>query len=138
MPEPNLLDSALARIRSKSAQFAEKASEVSAMIEHVDAHLRDIPGKIPVTVGDKRVKIGVDRDSDWGIWLVDEDSEPSALEPSDVPLRESLTGVAIKRKVRAFPLVLQLLDEIEAEQERQLGEIDAAGQLILKRLAEGK
>jgi hypothetical protein len=49
-----------------------------------------------------------------------------------------LITVSIKRKIRAFPLILKLLDEIEAEQDRQLTAIDGAGALLLERLKEGK
>ncbi|HEV3418084.1 MAG TPA: hypothetical protein VG056_14760 [Pirellulales bacterium] len=135
MPDPFLLNSSLDRILRNSQQFADRASEVSKIIEHVDIHLRNMPGKIPVEIEEGGITLGVGRPFDWGIWFTDSESEYSN-EFAQIP--EELISAAIKRKIRAFPLVLKLLDEIEAEQERQLRAIGSAGDLLLERLKEGK
>jgi hypothetical protein len=133
MAEPQWLDSSLGRIRHKSQQFSERASEVSKIIEHVDAHLRDMPGKTSVEVAEDGITLGVGRAFNWGIWITDDESKGDF--ESDP---EELITVSVKRKIRAFPLLIKLLDEIEAEQDRQLKAIDSAGALLLERLQEGK
>jgi hypothetical protein len=135
MPDPLWLNSSLDRITRNSQKFSERASEVSQIIEHVDVHLRSMPGKIAVEIREGDLALGVDRNFNWGIWFTDSESEYSN-EFAQIP--EELISAAIKRKIRAFPLMLKLLDEIEAEQERQLEAIDSAGDLLLARLTEGK
>ena len=134
MVDPFMLDASLNRIRTKSGQFAERASDVSKVIEHVDAHLRDMPGKIPVEIREGPLAVGVDRHFDWGIWFTDNDSE----ETIDGRMPEELISTSIKRKIRVFPLLPKLLDEIEAEHGRQLKLIDDAGAVLFERIAEGK
>jgi hypothetical protein len=121
------IESALALIEKSSTIFAERASALSDLIEHVDRRLSDLPGKSSAVVGSEDLRLLFDRvGGEWGIWFIDDESE----QLTDGRKLELLIRASIERKARAVPLLLELLSAIQAEQNRQLGLINEAVRLI--------
>jgi hypothetical protein len=118
------IDLLVQRVEATGATLGERATALSEIIAKIDARLGDMPGKTPVTIESNGIRLSFERYGDWGLWLIDCDTEGAGLSGQIEP--DALTSVSVLRKARAFPLVLQLLPEIEAEQNRQLSMIDAA------------
>jgi hypothetical protein len=117
------IETALSNIELSSLEFAQKATAMSEIIESVNARLRAMPGKMPVSVDTDEVRLSFDKRDDWGLWIDDGEFEGETV-PIDSP--QHLCRVSIARKARAFPLLADLLRKIEAEQCRQTELIQAA------------
>jgi hypothetical protein len=125
MPDGTSIDSVesvFQRIEASSKKMATKATGISQFIEIVEGRLVKLPGKTEARVSKDNISLSFSRANDWGLWLSDE--ETASGEADD------LTRVSIMRKARALPLLIELLEELQAEQDRQLKVIDEADDLI--------
>jgi hypothetical protein len=114
-------------IETSSTQLADRSTELSDLIGRIAERLCNMPGKATVRVeSDVGELIFSKGRGGWGLWLLD-DNCPSDL---DGPVADDLTQVSIKRKARAFPLLLELMREIENEHKRQISAIEEAAALV--------
>jgi hypothetical protein len=122
------IEQLIQRVEASGSALGEKATALSEIISQVALRLQKMSGKTSVTVeSEEGVELSFSRWNDWGLWLYDNESgtdQDGDRHPDD------LTSVSMSRKARAFPLLLQLLPSIEAEQKRQLSEIDDALALL--------
>lgn len=114
----------LGRVERSSADFADRATVLSESIERVAATLIGMPGKTESHVSDdeNRIELAFDRLPTWNLWVIDPECENEFGERRSEPL----ANVSIPRKMRAFPLLLKLLADIESRLNAQVEEIEAA------------
>ena len=127
------IDELVGSLEATGSVLGERATALSVTIGRLSDRLEGMDGKTAVSVESNGTTLSFARwAGDWGVWLSDSESgtdDQGCLDPVE------LAQASIIRKAKAFPLLLELISAIEAEQKRQLSEIEAA--LALVRLEAG-
>lgn len=116
IPRP-LYDNLLHRIEQASTFNAEATTRLSEMLAELESKLKELPFKHQITVKngpDDPFALSFDRwKGDWAL-LVPGDDESRDVDDDG---RRELTSASVDTKLRAAPLILQLLEEIASAQE---------------------
>lgn len=106
----------LRELRQKSEQFSAKSSRLSDSLSRAEEFLRDIPGKIQISVGDGEDTLGffrADRAGGWRLWYGGEE------------YGQLVAQAPIEVKAKAAVLLPQLIREMLAAITTNLQDVEA-------------
>ena len=107
-------------LSARAETLREKSSELSDLLERVEKFFQDLPGKVPAQVGDRSGNF-LSFTRSGKTWVLQYSHENKQVNATKLP---------VEAKIKAAPLVPKLLEVMQQEQAKRIGELETAIQCL--------